>query len=250
MVSADFFSTLGVEPHIGRPFARDDDRAGADVVIVSDWLWRSEFGDGVRATAGKTLVVNGRLYSVIGVMPPGFRFPITFPAPQLWLTAAEDARVEEAGEDPMTTQRSARLVRVLGRLRSHASLAAAQRELDTIAATLAREHPDTNAKRGIGMASVLDALVGGTRRPFMLLLAAVGCLLLIACVNIANLLLARESARRREISLRVALGASRFRIVRQLLAESLVLAAAGAATGLALVYWTVPVLVRLVPPVT
>jgi putative ABC transport system permease protein len=247
VVSADFFSTLGVAPHIGRPFTRDDERPGADVVIVSDGLWRSQFGNDARTTAAHSLVVNGRRLSVIGVMPDGFRFPVTFPAPQLWVSAAEDSRVEEAGEDALTTQRGARFLRVVGRLGPSVSLPAAQREFDTIAAALAQEHPDSNTRRGIAVASVLDVLVGDTRRPLMLLLAAVGCLLLVACVNIANLLLVRGAARRREISLRAALGASRFRIVRQLVTESLSLSAAGAACGLALAYWTVPVLVRLAP---
>ena len=247
VVSADFFATLGVEPHLGRPFTRDDERPGSDVVIVSDSLWRSQFGGDTRNTADKTLAVNGRRYSVIGVMPAGFRFPITFPSPQLWLTAAEDASIEEAGDDPLTTQRGARFIRVVGRLGPGVSLSAAQREFDDIAVALAREYPDSNTKRGVAVASVLDGLVGDTRRPLMLLLAAVACLLLIACVNIANLLLVRGSTRRREIALRAALGASRFRIVRQLLTESLVLSAAGAACGLGLAYWTVPVLVRLAP---
>lgn len=247
VVSAEFFSTLGVSPVLGRPFTRDDERVGTDVVIVSDALWRSQFGAGVSSTDGKTLAVNGRRYTVVGVMPAGFRFPITFPATQLWLTAAEDSRVEDAEEDPLTTQRGARYMRVVGRLSPGVSLTAAQREFETIAASLAQEHPDSNARRGTAVASVLDGLVGETRRPLLLLLAAVGCLLLIACVNIANLLLVRGSARRREISLRAALGASRFRIVRQLLTESLVLSAAGAICGLLLAYWTVPVLVRLAP---
>jgi predicted permease len=247
VVSANFFATLGVQPALGRAFARDEERPGADVVVISDALWRSEFGAAPTVAAGGTLAINGRRFTVVGVVPSGFHFPVTFPKPQIWITAAEDARVEQAGDTPMTSERGARFIRAFGRLRPDVTAAAAQSELDTIAEALAHEHPETNGKRGIGMTPFLDTLVRDTRRPLVLLLSAVGCVLLIACVNLANLLLARGSSRRREMSLRVALGASRFRIMRQLLTENLVLSMAGMGAGLLLAYWTVPVLVRLAP---
>ncbi|MGH9202614.1 MAG: ABC transporter permease, partial [Vicinamibacterales bacterium] len=246
VVSAEFFATVGVEPAIGRSFRQDDERAAADVVVMSDALWRSELG-GAADVIGRTLRIDGRSFAVIGVMPPGFRFPIAFPGPQLWVTVAEDARVDLADDTPMTAQRGAHFVRVVGRLRPNTTLAAAQSELDAIAASLARNYPDTNAHLGVRMAPVLETLVGRSRRPLLLLLSAVACVLLIACANVANLLLARGSARKRELSLRVALGASRLRIIRQLLTESLVLSLVGSAIGLALAYWSVPLLVRLAP---
>jgi hypothetical protein len=145
VVSADFFSALGTGPVRGRSFVRADERAGTDVVIISDALWHAEFG--AKATDRPALTINGRRFTVIGVMPPGFRFPITLPAPQLWITAAEDARVEAAGDTPMTSERGARFIRVLGRLRPGTSMAAAQSELSAIAAALASEYPDSNGKR-------------------------------------------------------------------------------------------------------
>ncbi|HEV2983053.1 MAG TPA: ABC transporter permease, partial [Vicinamibacterales bacterium] len=246
VVSAEFFSTLGVMPALGRAFRLDEERAGSDVVVISDELWRSQFGAAPDAI-GRTMSVNSRPFNVIGVMPPGFRFPIGVPPPQLWVTLAEDARVDHPEDPPMTAERGAHFLKVIGRLGPHSTLQAAQAELDVIAAALAREYPDDNGGRGVRVASQLETLVGNRRQPLLLLLAAVGCVLLIACVNLANLLLARVAGRSREVSLRAALGASRGRIVCQLLTESVVLSLAGTACGLALAQWSIGLLVRLSP---
>jgi putative ABC transport system permease protein len=246
VVSAEFFSTLGVQPVRGRAFRPEDERAGADVAVISDDLWQSQFG-AASDVVGRTIRVNARPFTIVGVMPPGFRFPVTAPAAQLWITLAEDARTESSDDDAMTIQRGAHFLKVIGRLTPTATAAAAQAELDLIAAALTREYPNDNGKRGIRVASQLEALVGSRRQPLMLLLAAVACVLLIACVNLANLLLARGAGRSREISLRAALGASSRRIVSQLLTESLVLTIAGTACGLPVAYGAIAALVQLSP---
>jgi predicted permease len=246
IVSAEFFSTLGVRPVRGRSFRPEEERAGSDVAIISDQLWRSQF-DADPAVIGRGFSINARRFTVVGVMPPQFRFPITFPSAQLWVTLAEDARIDSPDDAPMTTQRSAHFLKVIGRLRPGMTLASAQSELDVIAAALARDYPADNARRGVRVASQLETLVGDRRQPLLILFAAVGCVLLIACVNLANLLLARGAGRHRELSVRAALGASGRRIASQLLTESVVLSAAGTACGLALAKWSLAVLVRLSP---
>jgi len=246
VVSADFFSTLGVQPVLGRAFRPDEERAGADVAVISDALWQSQFG-GAADVIGRGVRINARPFTIVGVMPRGFRFPMLVPAPQLWITLAEDARVDSADDAPMTAERGAHYVKVVGRLRSGTTAAAAQAELDLVAKALATEHPNDNAKRGIRVAPQLEALVGGRRQSLLSLLAAVACVLLIACVNLANLLLARGAGRSREISLRAALGASSRRIVSQLLTEGAVLTIAGAACGLPIAYGAIAMLVRLSP---
>ena len=246
VVSAEFFSTLGVQPALGRAFRLEEERAGSDVVVIGDALWREQFG-GVRDAIGRTLRINGRPFTVVGVMPPRFRFPVTVPVPQLWITLAEDARSEGPDDEPITAQRGAHFLRVIGRLGGAATVASAQTELDVIAATLAREYPNDNAQRGVRVVSQLETLVGSRRQLLLMLLAAVACVLLIACVNLANLLLARGNGRTREISLRTALGASARRIVSQLLTESVVLTLAGTACGLPLAYAAIGLLVRLSP---
>ena len=169
------------------------------------------------------------------------------PAAQVWVTCAEDARIDQPGDQPMTAERGAHFIKVVGRLRPDATVAAAQAELDAVAAALAREHPDDNGNRAVTLTPELESLVGGTRRPLIVLLAAVGCVLLIACVNLANLLLVRGAARGREIALRLALGASRRRIVVQLLTESVVLSVFGTAAGLLLAAWSIRLVVQISP---
>jgi putative ABC transport system permease protein len=246
VVSADFFSTLGIEPALGRPFVAAEEAAGSDVVVIADAFWRTQFG-GRPNIVGSAFTIDGRVHTVIGVMPPGFRFPVAFPGPELWVTMAEDARIEAKDDTPMTAQRSAHFLQVVGRLRDEVTIAAAQSEFDGIARGLAGEHPDDNAGRGVDVSPQLEVMVGTTRPLLLFLLAAVACVLLIACVNLANLLMARGAGRHRELALRIALGASRARIARLLVAESLVLSTLGTACGVALAFWSVRLLVLMSP---
>src|SRR5262249_56944460 len=126
-VSADVFATVGVGPALGRAFRPEEERAGSDVAVISDALWRAEFG-GAPGVVGTVTTINARPFTIVGVMPRGFRFPISVPAAQLWITVAEDARTDQPGDQPMTAERSAHYIKVVGRLRPDTSLAAAQSE--------------------------------------------------------------------------------------------------------------------------
>ncbi len=247
VVSADFFPALGVAPLLGGGFRRDDEQANRQVVILGEDLWRSRFG-GDGSIVGRTITLNSQPHTVVGVMPRRATFPVTFPATQLWISIAEDARIEHAGDTPITAQRGASLLQVLARLRHGVSIAQAQPAMDVIARALAREYPDADGTRGaVGMVPLLDQLVGDVRYQLLVLLTAVGCVLLIACANIANLLLARGVGRTREMSVRAALGASGGRLARQLLTESVVLSLAGAGLGLLVALASTDLLVRLSP---
>ncbi|MGH9140041.1 MAG: ABC transporter permease, partial [Vicinamibacterales bacterium] len=246
VVSSDLFSTLDVQPALGRPFRIEEERAGSDVAVISDSLWRSEFG-GAQTAVGSVVTINSRPFTIVGIMPPRFRFPISATSAQLWVTVAEDARTQQPDDHPMTTERGAHFIKVIGRLRPDTTVTAAQAEMDNVASALAHEHPDDDGTRGVKLTPELERLVGDTRRPLLILLVAVACVLLIACVNLANLLLARGASRGREVALRLALGASRRRIVVQLLTESVVLAAAGTVVGLLLATWSIRVLIAMAP---
>ena len=229
------FPLLGVRPLLGRVFREEEAKpaAPARVVLLSYAFWQTRFGSDPRVL-GRTLNLSGTSYEVIGVMPPELVFPGT---PALWepLAPSTIARGE--------TARGNRRLGVIGRLAPDVTLGQALDEMRSVASDLARLYPETNREWGANVTSLEAWLIGDELRTRVeVLLVAVGLLLLMGCVNVANLLLARATARQREMSVRAALGAGRGRIVRQLLTESLVLAAIGAALGIALTVMAVPVL--------
>jgi putative ABC transport system permease protein len=229
IVSADLFSLLRIQPALGRGFLPEEEKAGHRVVVLSHELWQAEFS-GDAAILDRSITLDSEPYTVVGVMPPGFAFPVGNTKVKLWTTLARDATADTA--TPMTEQRGARMLNAIARLKPGVSIETAQAQMDTIAGTLAKEYPDDNKNfAGTYIRPALDELTGDARRPLFILLGAVGLVLLVACANIANLLLARTAERQREFAIRAAIGASRGTIVRQLLTESLVLALIGCAAG-------------------
>ena len=232
IVSWDLFQMLRVQPELGRGFLPEEEKAGVHVVVLSHELWQSYFG-GDRNIVGKHVNIGGKLYAVSGIAPRGFRFPPENSAVQLWTTLAEDASVSDF--DPATVQRGARILDVLGRLKPGVTIDQARAQMDTIAGRLALAYPDENKHIPTTyVRPALESLTGETRSPMLILLGAVGFVLLIACANIANLLLARSIEREREFAVRAAIGASRPRVIRQLLTESLLLALLGCGAGVLL----------------
>ena len=239
LVTPGFFETLGVAPILGRTFTPREAAVGGDrVAILSHGLWQTRFGSD-RAIVGRPIVLNGSAYEVLGVMPASFAHPETA---QLWTPLAPSPRLAE-----IMQSRSSLWLQVIGRVKRGVSRAAAQAELNAIASALEREYPDVNAGIGVRLVPMHEEIVGDVRQPLLILLTAVGFVLLIACANVANLVLTRAASRQKELSIRVALGAGRGRLIRQMLTESLVLAVAGGAAGLMLAGWGVRALKALAP---
>jgi predicted permease len=226
-VTGDFFEVLGVAPLLGRTIGPGEDPVGSpDVVVLGHGLWQRRWG-GRAEVIGSAIVVNGRPAVVAGVMPPGFAYPLDS---QLWLPLRFTARELE-------TQRGAQYLEVIGRLRDGVGLAAAAESTRHHAARLAQLYPRTNEKRTVAVNRMRDAMVGDVRPALLVILAAVGFVLLIVCVNVANLALTGALARQRELAVRTALGAGRGRLARGLFVESALLAAIGGATGLLVALW-------------
>ena len=245
VVASDFFRILGVSPALGRDFNADDEKPRVESVMLSHDLWQSAFGS-ASDVVGRSIDLDGKSFTVVGVMPQGFEFPIETPAPQLWISVGDDAYAPD--NEPVTRERGAHFLDVVGRLKPGVSPSQAEADLTVIARNLAKQYHDTNAHFiGAVVNSEMDSLVGETRPALHLLFAAVSFVLLIACANVAGLLLARSSRRRSEIAIRSALGASRGQIVRQMLVESVVLALCGGALGVALSQGLLRTLVKLVP---
>jgi putative ABC transport system permease protein len=234
-VTANAFAVLGIAPALGRGFLAEEDRPGAPpVTIVSDALWRQRL-NGNPNVLGSSISVNGAPATIVGVMPPRFRFP---GAADLWFPASDPNDARSRGRHSYV---------VFGRLRPGTTIAAADREVAGIAKQLETEYPAINAKRGARVQSMAEAIVGDVRPALLVLLGSVGLVLLIVCVNVANLFLARAAARSREVAVRTALGAGRGRLIRQFLTESFVVTAIGSVLGLVVAHLASRALVARAP---
>ncbi len=243
-VTSDLFTTLGVQPALGRTWqGLGDDR----VAVLGYGLWENHFGKDPKIV-GRSINLNDESYQVLGVMPKGFQFP---DRTDLWVRAPREIPVLNPSNQPDTPNNlKSSYLRVLGKLNPGVTLQQAQSKMNPIAVRRAQGFPTTNANLGIKLVSLHEQIVGDIRTPLMVLLGAVGFVLIIACVNVANLLLARAGVRTREMGIRIAVGAGRGRLVRQLLSESLLMAGVSGLLGFLFGYWALDILVRLSPPNT
>jgi putative ABC transport system permease protein len=248
-VSAEFFDVLGIKPKIGHGFTRDDEQGGGGAggfkVIISDNFWKKHFAADPKVL-GKTVMLDRRSHTVIGVMPAGFQFPIQNDPIDFYVAIAEDAANPD-GSKPQTQNRGSHSLEAIARLKPGVTIAQAQADLESIASALEKQYPDTNSHFGVASKPLREDMVGDVRTALYILFGAVVCVLLIANANVANLLLARASARGKEIALRAAMGASRGRIIRQLLTESLLLSVLGGGLGLLIAQWGTEALIKTVP---
>jgi putative ABC transport system permease protein len=246
VTTADFFPLFGVRPLLGRTLLPDDHRLGSDhVAVLSYGLWARRFGSEA-GLVGKNIALNGEPYAVVGVMPPNFN-PDEYG--ELWLPSRWGVPVNllRPDEDPRAV-RDSHYLDAWARLKPGVSLQQAREEMNTIARQLEKQYPDSNGDAGVSLISMQEDMVSDIRPVLWILLVAVALVLLIGCGNVASLLLARATTRSREVSLRAALGASRLRLIRQLLTESVLLALMGGAVGVLLAAWAVPTLLAMSPP--
>ncbi|HEX8184592.1 MAG TPA: ABC transporter permease, partial [Blastocatellia bacterium] len=236
-VSSSFFDVMGVAPVLGRVFSSEEDKPGNNrVAVISYAMWQRRFGGGQDAI-GKSLVLDGESYFIIGIMPEGFQFPRAQDLPSYFQLAPQTELWLPIGlTNEQIQNRESHNKAVIARLKPEVTIQQARADLTTIAARLADQYPD-NLGWGVAIVSLQDQLVGDMRTALWVLLGAVGFVLLIACANVANLLLAKSGARQKEIAIRIALGGSRRRVVRQLLTENLLLSLTGGLAGILLAVW-------------
>jgi putative ABC transport system permease protein len=247
--TASLFPLLGARLAMGRAFLPEEDRAGADrVVVLSHGLWQQHYGADPKLI-GQKIILDNEAYTVIGVTAPGFQFPRRGEVPYTYLFGATkpDLYLPIAFTPELMNNRRANFLMVTARLKPGVSVGQASADMNAIARRLTEQYPQTNTDKGARLAPLQQQTVGKARTALLVLLGAVGFVLLIACANVANLLLARAAGRQKEMAIRASLGASQWRVMRQLLTESLLLAFSGGAAGLFLAWWGVKLLLAIAP---